>query len=253
MTQQFRIGIVGGMGPMTDVLLQQLIHEATPVTRDQDHIPVICYTNPQIPDRTESLRSDGGASFAAAIAETARAVETAGASVIVVPCNTAHARLPEIQAAVQAPVLDMIATTVTYVTAKYPAFLNIGVLATTGTRNARIYDDAFRSTHRRVLSPSGRDQHHLMELIYAVKARQHTDADLVTLRLLIESLKKEGAELVILGCTELSLLYQAIVSAPCPIVDPLRVVADTLVRTAREKGAGTALTGTRARGTLAAG
>ncbi len=56
----FRIGIVGGMGPMAGVLLQKLIIEATPAEQDQDHLEVICFTNPHVPDRTRSLQEDDG-------------------------------------------------------------------------------------------------------------------------------------------------------------------------------------------------
>ena len=56
----FRIGIVGGMGPMAGVYLQELIIEATPASRDQDHLEVVCFTNPHVPERMRSLAEDGG-------------------------------------------------------------------------------------------------------------------------------------------------------------------------------------------------
>src|SRR3989344_2637505 len=88
----FRIGILGGMGPMAGVALQKLIIEYTPASKDQDHIQVLCFTNPHIPDRTKSLKEDGGAKFLAAVAASTQVLEKAGVHCIVIPCNTSHAR-----------------------------------------------------------------------------------------------------------------------------------------------------------------
>ena len=89
----YRIGIVGGMGPMAGVYLQQLIIEATPAERDQDHFEVVCFTNPHVPERMRSLAEDGGRRYAEAVRASARLLVHAGATHIVIPCNTAHARL----------------------------------------------------------------------------------------------------------------------------------------------------------------
>ncbi len=104
----FRIGIVGGMGPMAGVYLQQLIIEATPAGRDQDHFQAVCFTNPHVPERMQSLAQDGGRRYAEAVRASAILVARAGATHLVVPCNTAHARLAEIQRGVDVPFVDMI-------------------------------------------------------------------------------------------------------------------------------------------------
>ena len=50
-----KIGILGGMGPEATIYLYQLIIKYTPALKDQDHIPTVIYSNPLIPDRTESI------------------------------------------------------------------------------------------------------------------------------------------------------------------------------------------------------
>jgi aspartate racemase len=53
------IGILGGMGPEATLDLYRHILQLTPATKDQDHIRVLIYSNPKIPDRTRAIESDG--------------------------------------------------------------------------------------------------------------------------------------------------------------------------------------------------
>lgn len=138
----FRIGVVGGMGPMAGVYFQQLIIESTPAARDQDHLEVVCFTNPHVPERMRSLAEDGGRRYAAAVRASAQLLTRAGVTHIVIPCNTAHARLAEIQEGVEAPILDMIGIGLEALAAEHGIGRRVGLLATVGTINERVYQRA---------------------------------------------------------------------------------------------------------------
>lgn len=224
----FRIGIVGGMGPMAGVYFQQLIVEATPAQRDQDHFEVVCFTNPHVPERMRSLAEDGGRRYAAAVRASARLVARAGATHIVIPCNTAHARLAEIQQGVDAPILDMIQTALDALVAAHGAGRRVGLLATVGTIAERVYPGRAGQSVAEWLVPDAADQARVAEAILAIKVgRGHERVD--DLLTVSRRLVARGAEVLVVGCTELSMCFEALHAAGVPLVDPLREVARRLV------------------------
>jgi aspartate racemase len=100
------IGIIGGMGPLATADLYRKIIEVTPAVRDQDHLHVIIDADPTIPDRTAALLGNGPDPLPKLVA-AARRLEDAGAGILIMPCNTAHAFLPVLQRAVRIPFIDM--------------------------------------------------------------------------------------------------------------------------------------------------
>ena len=83
------IGILGGMGPgATADAFSKLINN-TQASCDQEHIPVVIVSLPDIPDRTENIIYSGPSPLPAMI-NSLRILEHAGASCIIMPCNTAH-------------------------------------------------------------------------------------------------------------------------------------------------------------------
>ncbi|GAH53208.1 unnamed protein product, partial [marine sediment metagenome] len=104
------IGILGGMGPEATVDLFHKIIKFTPAKKDQDHFRIIIDNNPKIPDRTAAILGKGEDPLPA-LQETARNLEKAGVDFIIIPCNTAHYFLPQIQKSVNIPVLNMIEET----------------------------------------------------------------------------------------------------------------------------------------------
>lgn len=222
----YRIGIVGGMGPMAGVLLQKLIIEATPAAKDQDHLEVVCFTNPHVPDRTESLRKDDGKRYVAAIVDSIKVLELAGVNCVVMPCNTAHARLERIQKAVRVPVLNMVGAALRAL--REDGVILAGLLATTGT----VVSGVFSSTSDlQIIVPDVEAQEEIMRMIYEIKAGKYDDENVASrLGAIAAELQRKGARKVVLGCTELS-LYSSFFKAET-VVDPLREVAKEAVRLA---------------------
>jgi aspartate racemase len=230
----FRIGVVGGMGPMAGVFFQQLIIEATPATRDQDHFQVVCFTNPHVPERMRSLADDGGRRYADAVRASARLLARTGVTHLVIPCNTAHARLAEIQRGVDVPFVNMIDVGVRELVSLHGAGARVGLLATTGTISARVYQDALPEAGLEWLLPGEADQRRVSEAILAVKVNDAARGagDLLDVT---RGLVERGADVVLVGCTELSMCLDALRPAGVPLVDPLRVVARHLVALGRER------------------
>jgi aspartate racemase len=149
-----------------------------------------------------------------------------GASFIAMPCNTAHAFLPYLRKAVRIPFLDMIAETATVI-----AEPRVGLLATETTVRTRLYHDACALYGVEVLTPFSDDQARLMEIIYAIKGGAFGFKR--ELQAIAARLHERGAQALIVGCTELSLIVSPD-DFPGPVYDALDILAQTAVRWAQQ-------------------
>jgi aspartate racemase len=222
------IGILGGLGPEATAELFLRIIKATPAKRDQDHIPIIIFNNPKVPDRTAAILY-GGENPLPELIRTARLLEKAGADFIIMPCNTAHYYYEELKSSVKIPFFNMIELTAEYVSKFYPEIKLVGLLATTGTVKTGLYQKVFGKYGVEILVPDDEDQKLVMSGIYdGVKAGNLEFGR----KLLIDVASKlisKGAELIILGCTEVSVVIRS-GDLKVPVVDPLQVLAEESVK-----------------------
>jgi aspartate racemase len=235
----FRVGVVGGMGPLAGVYFQQLIIEATPARKDQDHFQVLCFTNPHVPERMRSLAEDGGRRYADAVCASARLLVDGGATHIAIPCNTAHARLADIQRGVEVPIVNMVDLALRAMVAEHGHARRVGLLATVGTIEQRVYQDGLPGVAIEWVLPDDGDQRRVSEAILAVKVNEGLRAGPVVLAV-AGALVERGAEVILVGCTELSMCLDAMRPAGVPLVDPLRILARHLVEVGlrlRQEGA----------------
>jgi len=233
MKKRFKvIGILGGMGPQATIDLYQAIINKTPATRDQEHIPTIIFSYPQVPDRTEAIVGKGESPVPYLI-EGAKLLERAGADFILIPCNTAHHFLPEVEKEVAIPIVNMIIETRDYILREKPGIKRVGLLATTGTIRAKVYHRVFEEKGIEILTPNERSQEELvMRAIYQYVKKS---GDIPPAKkLLIEAGRKLialGSEVIIMGCTEVPLALEP-QDLPVLLVDPKEVIAELAVRMA---------------------
>ena len=220
------VGILGGMGPEATVELLHRILEATPAQRDQDHIHVLVDSNPKIPDRTSAIFGTGESPLPLMVA-AAKNLERVGAGCIIIPCNTAHHWLAELRDAVSIPIVDMIGETAACVAVYRPSLHTIGFLSTAGTLRTGLYQGALTEKGLRVMSPSEEEEETVMHAIKRIKAGDHTVRNEVIA--VAQHLVERGAEGVIPGCTELSLVVQRS-DFSCPLFDPLSILASHVVQ-----------------------
>lgn len=215
------IGVLGGMGPSATLELYRRFIAAVDVNGDQDHPRIVIDSNARIPDRTAAL-IDGGPSPQAALVAGVIGLEQAGAQCVVIPCNTAHAFLDPMRSAVTIPVVDMIGETAARVN---PNVTRVGVLASSGTIAVGLYQTALAErSFTEVVVPDANDQAELMEVIWAVK-RDANDAALPAFMGICQRAADAGAQTLILGCTEFSVLACG-VALPVVAVDPLDALVD---------------------------
>ncbi len=227
------IGILGGMGPEATADLYLRIIKATPVKRDQDHPRVIVYSNSKVPDRTAAILGTGPSPMPELI-RAGKRLEEAGADFIIIPCNTAHYFIDQLQKELRVPILHMIRLSAGKAKADYPKVKKAGLLATDGTVKSGLYKQAYGDVGIEILEPNPEKQADIMKAIYqCVKAGNLIDGGLL-LRGVANDLIAVGAEMIICGCTEVSLVLKE-GDLSVPILDPLQVLAEAAVAEALPK------------------
>ena len=224
------IGIIGGMGPMATADLYRKIIENTDAATDQEHLHVLIDSNTDIPDRTACILEGSDVPLTYLI-ESANRLVSAGADLLIMPCNTAHHFFEKLQSAVSVPVLNMPELSAKYCAEK--GYDCVGILATEGALSAGVCDPYFEAMGIRLVLPSRQGVKKLMRLIYGeVKAGKPCHPELLSRELLNMAL--EGAEAFLLACTELPLVF-ADQTGPLPFIDPTLILARAAVSAAGGK------------------
>ncbi len=223
------IGILGGMGPLATADLFQKITLHTAAACDQEHPRVCIDSNTNIADRTAALLH-GGADPVPEMVKSAKRLESIGADFLIMPCNTAHNYYEQVSAAVNIPVLHMIALTRDALRAR--GIRCVGLLATDGTVQTGIYQRTFTDSGVELLMPeSADDQAAVMDLIYNGVKAGDLSHDIAAFRAACEHLLTRGAEVLVLGCTELPVAFE-LYRLDYPNIDPTLELALGAIRAA---------------------
>ena len=223
------IGILGGMGPLATADLFQKITLHTAAACDQEHPRVCIDSNTNIADRTAALLH-GGADPVPEMVKSAKRLESIGADFLIMPCNTAHNYYEQVSAAVNIPVLHMIALTRDALRAR--GVRCAGLLATDGTVQTGIYQRTFADSGVELLMPeSADDQAAVMDLIYNGVKAGDLSHDTAAFRAACEHLLARGAEVLVLGCTELPVAFE-LYRLDYPRIDPTLELALGAIRAA---------------------
>ncbi len=222
------VGIIGGMGPAATCDLMEKIIALTKASRDQEHLHVIADVNTAIPDRTAAILHEG-ADPVPEMVKSAKRLQAAGADMLIMPCNTAHYFYDDVAGAVDIPVLHMARETASVLRAA--GVRTAGVLATDGTVQSGVYGDALSAAGVRAVYPGPALQREVMGLIYeGVKARA-VPLERFPVRDILADLREQGAEKVLLACTELPIAFREL-GLTENYLDPTRVLAFAAVRAA---------------------
>ena len=222
------IGILGGMGPLATADLFEKITLLTKAETDRDHIRVYIDSNANIPDRTAAILNNGEDPVPE-MSSALRNLEKCGADCIIMPCNTAHYFLPRLQAMTEIPFLSILTAAAEACKAQFPG-KTVGILATRGTLAANLYQEALVQAGVPYLVPDAPAQDALMRVIYdGVKAGKSPDSYRADFLTVLEQMSAGGAEVFLLGCTELPLAAEAL-NIALPTVDPTAELAKASIR-----------------------
>lgn len=240
------IGIVSGAGPLAGLDVARKIIEETIAQTDQEHLPVLLFSIPaEIPDRSAFLLGHDDRNPGGPIGQLFLRLDQAGAQVAAIACNTAHAEpiFAEVRHSLGAAgsklkVLHLVEETVAELIGRYPQGTKVGVLATDGTRRMALYKKPLEASGFVVVEPDDSEQQLIQAAIYdrqyGIKAQSSpVRAEAVSsLEQGMDGLIARGAEVLLLGCTELPLAVTERSRQGRPIVDPNRILARKLIASA---------------------
>jgi aspartate racemase len=228
------VGVIGGMGPEATVDLMRRVIRTTPVQDDIDHIRMIVDNNPKVPSRIKSVIEGIGENPAPILVQMGSKLEAYGADFLVIPCNTAHYYLNEIRSAVSIPVIDMIELTVDAVLRENPALKTLGLLASQAVLQTGLYEKRFGERDVDLVYPQDELQGKLMNAIRAIKTGCYGAREKRILRSAADNMIQRGAEILIIACTELSLIADAL-DPEVKVYDSAQILAEAVVQIAKEQ------------------
>ena len=198
-----KLGVIGGLGPMATALFLQMVVEMTEADRDQEHIEMFIHHCPQIPDRTGFILGKSTENPAPALIESGIKLAEQGADMIVIPCVTSTYFYEELSSRIPVPVLNIVTQIRNYLYEHQ--IRSVGLMATSGTVTSGLFQQAFSDGECRLILPSVERQEDVMHLIYNnIKANKAPEME--RFENVVKELKNAGAEVIILGCTELSVI-----------------------------------------------
>ena len=225
MEQKQTLGVIGGLGPIATAHFMELIIRMTEAATDQEHLDMIIYNRPSIPDRTGYILDQTKPNPLPEMIRVGSALAQQGAKLIAIPCMTAHYFHRELTRCIEAPIVHAIHETAAHL--KKHGITKVGIMATDGTIRSRLFQRELENHGMEVLIPSPQGQKCVMSVIYDdIKANR--PADMEKFRFASDELRTQGAQAIILGCTELSLIKR-----DCQIgagyLDAMEVLAQTCV------------------------
>lgn len=219
------LGILGGMGPMATAHFYRRLIERTPAQRDQEHLPVAIWADPTVPDRTEAVLGRGPSPLGAMLTGVSWLAQVR-ATCVAIPCNTAHAYLDALRSHTDVPILDMVSAALEACRNLRPCLGRVGVLATEGTRVARLYDVAGERLGLQIVHVVPDTQtHRVNRAIADVKGGGDTGRARDDIAAAVSELQEAGAEMAIAACTEIPLVAGA-AQRIMPVLDSTSALAD---------------------------
>lgn len=221
MDEKKTLGVLGGLGPMSSVYFYELVTENTLAGKDQDHMNIVISSKAATPDRTAFILGQSDEDPLPVMREEAKKLAGWGAGIIALTCNTAHYFYEALQESVDVPILNIGALAVEMI--KLSGAVKVGLLATDGTVKCGIYQSACADKGIECIVPGKEDQLKVMDIIYN-QIKTGKRADMNAFNCVSEGLLSRGAEVVILGCTELSLIKRSECLTE-KFIDPLEILA----------------------------
>lgn len=197
------LGVIGGLGPMATAYFMELVTDMTDAATDQEHLRMLIYSAPSIPDRTRYILDNTSENPLPEMLRIGNVLANQGAERIAIPCVTAHYFFEQLESGIGVPVINGVRETALHL--KNHGITKAGIMATDGTVSSRVFHRELEKCGIAAVMPSAQRQADVMSLIFDdIKAGK--PVDLKKFEKIAAQLRENGAQAIILGCTELSLI-----------------------------------------------
>lgn len=195
------VGVIGGMGPLATADFFHKVIACTDAADDAGHVPLVIASDPRIPPRPAALLSNDASPLPALRSIRDRLVAF-GARMLVMPCNTAHHWHAELTRDCVLPFPSIIEVSCDEAARGLAAGGRVGIVATRATLAARLFEPALEQRGLAAVLPDDTLlDGFILPSIAAVKAG-HLDAARAPMHHAVQVLLDQGAERVLLACTE---------------------------------------------------
>jgi aspartate racemase len=205
------IGVLGGMGPLATADFFAKVLAATPASGDADHVPLLILSDPRIPPRPAAILARGESPLPALRAARDRLLH-AGATALVMPCNTAHYWYDALRQDCPVPFLSIVEAACNEIGALASAGDRVAIIATRATLASRLFDTQIVAMGFVPVLPT--EQQLALEILPAIETVKRGDLQGggKLLNSLVGRLLADGAAAVMLACTEVPLALDAVQS-----------------------------------------
>lgn len=215
------MGVIGGLGPIATAYFYELIIKMTDAKTDQEHIEMLIFSKPSIPDRTDFILGKSTENPIYDIIGVGNLLSDMGADYIAIPCITAHYFNGKLAEGINTPIIHIIKETVRHLCDH--DINRVGVMATEGTIYSRLFQEELKVCGIQAVVPTAGRQKDVTDLIYK-NVKANLPVDINKFKAVSAELREAGAEVIILGCTELSLIKRDYDIGP-GYIDAMEVLA----------------------------
>ncbi len=217
-----KIGVIGGMGPESSALFYKLLikecQKQYRISSDNKYPEIFIHSIPI------EMNQDLNKNMLKLLLKSAKNLECIGADFIVIPCNSAHYFYENLEKEIKIPLLSMIEETIKKVNSEN--YKTIGLIGTKITMN-EVYNKYLNKYSIKKIVPDS--QNKIIGLISDISINKNILKCKKELLKIIYDLKGKGAEAVILGCTELSLILNQ-KDADVKLFDTLNILAESTIK-----------------------
>ncbi|MBS3131681.1 amino acid racemase [Candidatus Woesearchaeota archaeon] len=222
-----RAGIIGGMGPQTSSQFCLNINMKFRQLANRQPDMVIENVPISLEDETELINGGNPKNFRALLTGAVRKLNHAHSDFIAVPCNTAHFFLEDLRKISSAPIISIIDECALECSSRNIKIA--GLLATPKTIKERLFEAPMKEAGVDIILPSEADQKMITNIIFGLISNRARKKDSTGILKIIRRLRDNGAEAVVIGCTDISLLISDKNSA-IPVIETVRILEDSVIK-----------------------
>ena len=217
------LGIIGGMSPESTTLYYRIINREVNRRLGGNHSADIVMHSVDFEEVVRLQKSGDWEVAGALLAASAAKLEGAGAQLLLVATNTMHKVAPAIERATTVPLLHVVDATA--IAIREQGMQKVGLLGTTFTMSDGFYPERMAVQGIQTIVPTESEQTDINRIIFEQLCLGRVEPEAVQyLQKVITGLKEQGAQGVILGCTELCLAVEAD-KTPLPVFDSTTIHA----------------------------
>lgn len=226
-TKMHKVGIIGGLSPESTVLYYRGINAGVRAKLGGHHSGKILLSSVDFGEFVALKQKDDWDGQAAILIQEAQALERAGADFLVIATNTMHFAALQVEAATSIPLLHIADATAAPM--KAAGIKTTGFLGTKYAMELPFYNDKLASLGIEFMVPEPGERADVNQIIYDELTKGVINPkSKERYKEVIASLAARGAEAVILGCTEITMLVGA-EDAEVPVFDTTGIHVEAIV------------------------